>query len=347
MKIPWASLLKPVLFIFIGLSATAAAQHHDYLPLSQAETAHRFPLRYLGTLHHEQMLAHIPIGPKGAITQHINEDDLFITGQDKAGLTWEVHIQDKGYGMAFKVYTADLDKNGYSDGVLVTPTGGNGLAPITHIITLMFDSSGRPITFEAEGYFEDDQKSLDDLVDMDGDGRAELIFMNFDGGYWITNIYQAQQARWSPVKGRYGKRIYPLYTRFTHRPNRKPVTPRPGRHPVAPDLSDNQPRLRGRLLSYQWKDASQSEDLVFKLKTRQDAEISCQPDSWFGSFAVLIDDNKGRRIASIAANEQAFKNLLDEIIKHGYAVDLYGQRGAGQCSPELMWARPRATGSNH
>lgn len=344
MKIHWASLLKTVLFILIGLSATASAQQHDYSPLSKAETAHRFPLRHLGMLHHEQMIVDIPIGPKGATTQLVNEDDLRITGQDKAGLTWEVHLEDRGPGNAFAGYTGDLDKNGYKDLVLVVPTGGVGLAPTTHIITLMFDAAGRPITFEADGYFEDDKQSVDDLIDMDGDGRAELIYMNFADGYWITNVYQAKQARWSRVKGRFGKRAYPLYTRFTYHPNHKPVTVRPGRHPVAPDLSDNQPRLSGQLLSYQWKDVSQSEDIVLKIKTVRGTEVSCQPESWYAAFAVLIDDEKGRRIASLATNEQVIKNLLDEIVKRGYAVDLYGQRGTDGCRPELLWARPRATG---
>ena len=74
------------------------------------------------------------------------------------------------------------------------------------------------------------------MADLDGDGRAELLYMNYDDGYWITNLYRLRESRWSRVEGRFAGLGFPLYTRFTIRPNHRPVRPARGRNPVAPDL---------------------------------------------------------------------------------------------------------------
>ena len=115
-------------------------------------------------------------------------------------------------------------------------------------LAITFDQKGRPVTFEADGYFQEVDGTIFDLVDLDHDGRAELIYMNFDSGYWITNLYKVRNGRWQRIVGPHGKRIYPLYTRFTFRENHKSTVPKRGRHPFAPDLSNTSPRKFGRLL---------------------------------------------------------------------------------------------------
>jgi hypothetical protein len=60
--------------------------------------------------------------------------------------------------------------------------------------------------------------------------------MVFDDGYWVTNLYRVRDARWNRVDGRFAGLNFPAYTRFTRRPNHRPVRPAPGRHPRAPDL---------------------------------------------------------------------------------------------------------------
>lgn len=327
---------------WVALSAplTALAQHRDYLPLSRAETRNRFAVRYVGKLDVAHLIPALSIGANGADVALVNDEDIVITGTDKAARAWSVQMAGKGPGFAYELYTADLDNNGYRDAILVSPTGGNGLAPSAHLITLMFDSIGRPILFEADGYFEYDEKGIPDLIDSDRNGKAELLYMNYDDGYWITNLYTAGQGRWQRVDGQFGQRRYPLYTRFTHRPNHRPVVPRAGRHPFAPDLSNRSPKRRGRLLSFKGPDGSASEDMVLKIKTAPGAVVTCAPESWYGSFAVLLDEPEGRRIVSLSGGEQAMQKLLNEIAGKGYTVALYGERRAGDCSPELLWAQP-------
>jgi hypothetical protein len=158
---------------------------------------------------------------------------LVFSGRDLDGKEWR--IQTTAYIYYDAVYEADLDRNGVRDLVLTIGTGGNGLAPPTQLLFLTFDRRGRPALFAATGYFQPQPDGIFDVVDMDGDGRAELLYVVFDDGYWITNFYNMREARWNRVPALAGLR-FPLYTRFTNRPNHRPVRPAPGRHPVAPDL---------------------------------------------------------------------------------------------------------------
>ena len=53
-------------------------------------------------------------------------------------------------------------------------------------IAITFDDNARRVTFEADGYFQETDEQIFDLVDLNQNGRAELIYMNFNRGYWIT-----------------------------------------------------------------------------------------------------------------------------------------------------------------
>jgi hypothetical protein len=170
-----------------------------------------------------------PVGEEGE-----RERRLVFSGRDGSGTEWRVKTDTYIYYDA--VYEGDLDRNGLRDLVLTAYTGGNGLAPPTDLIFLTFDRGGRPTLFEATGYFDPQDDRIFGVADMDGDERAELLFMTFDDGYWITNVYRLRESRWSLVRGRFAGLSFPAYTRFTRRPNHKPVRPAPGRRPVAPDL---------------------------------------------------------------------------------------------------------------
>ena len=166
---------------------------------------------------------------------------LVFTGRGKGGDEWRVEARSAGphYEAA---YEGDLDRNGVRDLVFAIGTGGNGLAPPTRLVFLTFDRRGLPALFEATGFFDPRPDGVFDLVDLDGDRRAELVFMAFDDGYWVTNLYRVRDSRWSRVSGRFAGLRFPAYTRFTHRPNHRPMRPARGRNPVAPDLLEQNRR---------------------------------------------------------------------------------------------------------
>jgi hypothetical protein len=326
------------------------AQNRDYLPLSRAETNRRFPVKFIGETGGGRpgyfgtgtggvaSPAKMSVGPSGSSFEMDEEGGAVIGGKDKGGAAWRVRLGTlSGYGS--RLYTADLDGDKVQDLVIVSPTGGNGLAPTRHLFALTFDEKGRPVPFEADGYFEEDARGVFDLLDIDRDGRAELLYMNFDDGYWVTTLYEAQGGRWRRVEGAHGGRRYPLYTRFTQRPNRRPVAPKHGRRPFTPDLSTTAPALRGTLDSYEWAEVSQSEDLKLFVNGSGGARVACSPVAWFGSFGVVSDSSEGREVVTVYGNEEAARSLLDAALKAKSEVTLYGRRSAGGCSPEWLWVR--------
>jgi hypothetical protein len=235
-------------------NASAQSVERDYLPFSESRLR-RFPLKRTevtreaimsergvlvsGVRMREEERARASL--EGGARDGVDEDPqlvLVFSGRDLEGKDWRVEIEGIVYYEA--VYEGDLDRNGHTDLVLSAGTGGNGLAPPTQLVFLTFDRRGRPSLFEATGYFETQAGGIFDVADMDGDGRAELLYMNYDDGYWITNLYRVRESRWSRVEGRFAGLRFPLYTRFTTRPNHRPVSPASGRNPVAPDLLKEQ-----------------------------------------------------------------------------------------------------------
>lgn len=340
-------LLIVTILLCLGFTVEVSAfQMEDYMPLTKAELGKSVPIKFIGVYDHKNSVKHLPIGANGADidTQAEEEDGLIIlSGKDKAGKTWTVNYGSKaGYGG--NLFTADLDKNGLQDFIMIFPTGGNGLAPSSHVLTLLFDAQGRPVPFEAEGYYDTEKRALPELVDMNGNGKAELIFMNFDNGYWITNIYEASDGRWQRIKGQVGKRAFPLYTRFTQRPNHNAVVPAKGRNPVAPDLSNKKPVTTGRLVTFKTAkegtetDSTSSDGLFFVVVDANGKQISWVADEWYGSTTLVLDSENGRKVIGLWANPDVVKQMLQEIIKEKFTVTLYGQRFADKTSPELIWA---------
>lgn len=130
-----------------------------------------------------------------------------------------------GHGFGCWAVAADFDANGKRDLVIVSQTGGNGMAPPTRLLFFLTGRDGAMTPWVRFGYFTFDEKTgiLDDLVDLDGDGRAELLDMDYGGGYWSTFPYEAREAHWSRIEGPFAGSEFPIWTRFTAKANRLPV----------------------------------------------------------------------------------------------------------------------------
>ncbi len=239
---------------------------------------------------------------------------------ESAGLEWSFEGHWDFFGGGF--YTADLDNNGTLDLIFASNTSGVGLSPSMHIVTLMFDHHGSPIPCEIDGYFEIDKNGVTDLVDLDGNGRAELIRQAYDDGYWITSLYEARESRWHLVKGTHGQRSFPLYTRFTNRPNQVPTLPTRGRNPIEDDLSNDSPLLTSKLRAVTWANVGQSESPELTLS---DGTACSLVDE---TMAVILDTKSGRSAATMSAPEEA-RRLLEIIRDGNLSVQISGHRRYG------------------
>lgn len=332
-----------VTFLVIALTCgPALGQMWDYLPLTKTELGKRFPMKRVEPVSDSTSASFtLPAGASGVhfvFERHDRTKSLFIAlGKDTKNRDWRVDLPLYCH-FPPDFYVADLDGNGITDLVILVPTCGNGLAPTVHFFSLLFDEEGRPVPFEADGYFEGLPNGIDALVDMNRDGKAELIYMNYNDGYWITNVYQCQTAHWQRIQGQFGKRKYPLFTRFTNRPNRKAVTPKAGRHPFAPDLSNVTPLLTGHLTSFHIPESVGS-DVELTMVDSKDSSIQCTPAYWYGSARVVLDGQDGRQIIELSSeNKQNVSPILNEIISGKLRVLLYGKRYPDRCSPETVWA---------
>jgi len=324
-----------VLFV-LWLTGPAHAYMKAYLPLTEPELSRRVRQR------------HIPVRfEPGAVTGfgtaviRLNDDGvLVVSGTDRQSKPWTCYAR---WSLGGAFYSADLDNNGTSDLIFASYTGGNGLAPPMHVMALLLDASGRPVPSQMDGYFEIDKAGLMDFVDLDRDGRAELVRQSYDDGYWITSLYEARDGLWTLIRGQHAGRSFPMYTRFTYRANRTPVTPAPGRRPVEDDLSNSalHRTTSVELTALRWSDVRQSESPVLSFSDNR----RCTPIAWYSTMAVVIDGPNGRQASILQAEEHAHQ-MLELIRREALPVRSLGNRrprdvtgeGPGACRLELVWA---------
>jgi len=126
-------------------------------------------------------------------------------------------------------YRGDLDGNGIPDYVFVgvNPFGNGRLAPPGQITILLMDSNGLPSPHEINFYL-DFHGPPPQLVDLDHDGRAELIVSAYDewgwdarvgpscSGHWTHRLFQIKDLKWVQFEGPIAGLTFPLIHRWTH-----------------------------------------------------------------------------------------------------------------------------------
>lgn len=300
------------LFAALTLFPNTISASNAYLPLTPAELARSFPLKAFpfGYPYVRKL------GPTSISINHAAETVHF-RGIDKSGKAWSVHVHSSTIGRLFQ---ADLDANGELDLIYISSTGAAGAAPGQRIVFLCFDRSGRPVPAEFEGDIDFSERGIGDILDLDGNGHAEFLRQEIDDGYWITSLYEFRDSRIHLVRTPHAGRTYPLYTRYTARPNKIALTPKPPRHPRQSDLSNSSSNPSPIRLS-----GFQFDKTAMTLHLQPEEGQSYCVLQYQKTFMVTIDSPSARRSASIGAFSH-FRPLLDEILRDRLPVYLAGRR---------------------
>jgi len=271
-----------------------------------------------------------------------------ITGEGKGGKVWEVKLKNIRISLGYQLYSGDLDNNGLIDLVLVTYTGANGFLPYSILSIITFDSQGLPVLLQDGQDVEAKNDRVTEIVDLDRDGRAELIATHYDNddgkdkwdGYFITDIYKVEDAHWRRLS-LYENYSFPVYAHWSSESNeedliRIPENLAPGRHPAAPDLSMTLPVESGRIM-----DVNRQENglVSFKVRTSKGDLVRTFRELWDkcyqNNFVLIIDTKEKRQIIALPEDRKEI-DLDLQIVKYRNA-SLYGNCAPGKLSPNLIW----------
>jgi hypothetical protein len=138
-------------------------------------------------------------------------DRLRVEGTDTGGVLWALEVDIKHGGCW--LWRADLDRNGKEDLIMVTSNATSAGDSIATLI--MIDGRGRPLPWQAVGHYDGEDSGLSNLVDLDRDGRAELLFLYVEGidrgQAQATSLsrYDINDAHLRRVDGRFAGEIFP------------------------------------------------------------------------------------------------------------------------------------------
>jgi hypothetical protein len=189
----------------------------QYTPITKTDMSHQVPIKFVpadnlvGEVNSPNPNIHI-----ADCNMHVSSDphrsELLFTGKDKNNKPWVLAKAYYPTGTIF--FTADLDKNGMTDIIVLQTTGSCGRAPSTVLTLILFDKEACPFPVELFGYSNTDEKTwagekinttIDDLITLGNDPRTCVISQQagltkvkgkpFAIRYWKTIVYRAEDSR--------------------------------------------------------------------------------------------------------------------------------------------------------
>jgi len=345
-------IVSAILSLAPGIDSQGPTPNASFhLPLNRTQIS-AFPLMLLANgnnrEHREGIDGELQIGAGKAKVSISRDEGASISGQGKGGKAWEVKLKNLSIGLGYQLYSGDLDKNGLVDLVLVTYTAANGFLPWSILSIITFDSQGLPVLFCDGQDVEAKEEGIAQIVDLDGDGKAELIATHYDNddgkdkwdGYYIADIYRVEEAQWRRLN-RYGNYSFPVYTHYSSEDKgehliRKPENPAPGRRPSAPDFSTTLLVASGKIMDViRQKNGFAS----FKVRTSKGGVVRTFREVWDkcyqDDFVLTIDTREKRQISLLAGHEETI-DLDLQTVKFRNAK-FYGNCVPGKLSPNLVW----------
>ncbi len=160
-----------------------------------------------------------------AATATAEPREVRLNGVGKSGKRWEAHMC-----CLDEVYRADLDGNGTEDYIFFGsgPYLNGRMTPLFSLTILLMDSDGLPVPFFTVVYKGEHGGGIKHLVDLDHDGRAELLISTYDekvsdprvgpfeSGHWTTQLYRFRNFGAEEFRGTAGGLRFPLVHAWTY-----------------------------------------------------------------------------------------------------------------------------------
>jgi hypothetical protein len=268
--------------------------------------------------------------------------EVLLRGVGTSGKHWEAHM----FGLD-EVWRADLDGNGTQD--YVFSGGGPGFngrtTPLYSLVILLMDREGMPVPFFTVVYHGENGAGIKHLVDLNHDGRAELLISSYDeiqsdarvgpfcSGHWITQVYRFENFGAKEIRGTMGSISFPLVHDWTYRGTEC--------------AEEEKPALTVQPVSLAELGTSSEGELMTTIRKSSDADGRLAIDPVAGCNAittptiVVYDRPQIREIAFPNLFRSYGADLAETIRRDGAHVKLRGinkRAGSSECSVRLMWA---------
>jgi hypothetical protein len=265
-----------------------------------------------------------------------------LRGNAKSGKQWEVHL----FGLD-EVWRGDLDGNGTQDYVFFAggPYFNGRTTPLFSLSILLMDRDGMPTPFFTVVYHGENGDGIKHLVDLDHEGRAELLISSYDedpsdayvgpfcSGHWINQLYQFKNFGAEEIRGTVGGITFPLIHDWSYRGTECEKLEEPFMAVQAVAPSDLGTGLHGRVSTTLRKTEPAS-----GLPTVEPV-AGCAA---IRTAVVVYDQPRIREIAFPSLFDTYSADLADRIHRDGAHVELRGinrSMGSDICSVNLMWAK--------
>lgn len=328
----WRLIVVALTVLMVFGLATVKQSHaycSEYLPL----TASQLSLRVKQRLVCDNLSANQSVRSGGSSLRMMSDGSLRIAGVDRDGLPWSLWCRcHEAYA---SVWSSELDGNNAPALLILSRTGATSTAweASARLLIVSFDRRGRPVPWQSVGFFEVDSRGVKDLVDLDRDGKAEVIVQEQRDGYWLCSLYETANSHFS-FRHAHAGWAFPLHTKFTFKPNRT-ITRSTAKLPAASDISNDgimrQPATCLRTMSVANK--TNNFDLLFDNGKKLNGTSS-------GTCAVVLNDSSGRRIALLPGTEA--RELLLEIKKRKIPLMVSPDRGSAT-GGSLIWAEAKTS----
>jgi hypothetical protein len=263
----------------------------------------------------------------------------------KSGKPWEVHMC-----CLDEIWRGDLDGNGTLDYVLFAsgPYFNGRLTPLFSLAILLMDRDEMPVPFFTVVYKGEKGAGIKYLVDLNHDGRAELLISDYDeipsdpkvgafcSGHWTNQLYRFRDFGAEEIRGMTGGINFPFIHDWTYRGTECAEEATPIFSAQPPTIYDHGTSRRGNAIT-KIRQTKAATSVLGNDVLAIDAVAGCNAIT----ASVIVYDRRDRREIAFPNQFAAYSaDLADRIRRDAAPAELRGinKQTGSECSVNLLWA---------